>query len=146
MHLCEANRRSGCVEQAVFSAVIASEWLELSHRFIIFGGEVWNEHFKGPQRGFGEMSSRSCLQNRCKKHTLCSTGMKLLERPQAIEQIIGKLKADLRLSRCHLQGGIGDWIHGMTYAGDFCTEWLLRITAEKGLRAFFKAASHHVMD
>ena len=61
LHLCEANRRAGYIEQTAFSAVAAAEWLELSHRFSLLGREVWAEYLKGPQPGFVEMPSRARL-------------------------------------------------------------------------------------
>jgi IS5 family transposase len=64
--------------------------------------------------------------------------MKLLKRRQAIEPIIGHLKADHRLNRCHLKGEIGDRIHAVLCAAGYNIRWLLRMIAKKGLRAFLR--------
>jgi IS5 family transposase len=62
--------------------------------------------------------------------------MKLLKRRQAIEPIIGHLKADHRLNRCHLKGEIGDRIHAVLCAAGYNIRWLLRMIVKKGLRTF----------
>jgi IS5 family transposase len=67
-------------------------------------------------------------------------GLKLLKRHQAIEPIIGHLKADHRLNRCHLKGEIGDRIHAVLCATGYNIRWLLRMIIKKGLRALLRLA------
>jgi IS5 family transposase len=52
--------------------------------------------------------------------------------------VIGHLKADHRLGRCHLRGEIGDMIHAVLCAAGYNIRWLLRMIRAKGLRAFLR--------
>lgn len=55
-----------------------------------------------------------------------------LRRRQAIEPIIGHLKADHRMDRCHLKGELGDRLHAVLCAAGFNIKWLLRMIVRKG--------------
>ncbi|WJJ94441.1 transposase [Neopusillimonas aromaticivorans] len=55
-----------------------------------------------------------------------------LKRRQAIEPIIGHLKADHRMDRCHLKGEEGDRLHAVLCAAGYNLKWLLRMIAKKG--------------
>jgi IS5 family transposase len=57
----------------------------------------------------------------------------LLKRRQAIEPIIGHLKADHRMDRCHLKGEIGDRLHAVLCTAGYNIRWLLRMIAKKGV-------------
>jgi IS5 family transposase len=57
----------------------------------------------------------------------------LLKRRQAIELIIGHLKADYRMNRCHLKGSEGDALHAVLCAAGYNIRWLLRRIVKKGL-------------
>lgn len=64
-----------------------------------------------------------------------------LKRRQAIEPLIGHLKADHRMDRCHLKGSLGDCLHAVLCAAGYNIRWLLRMIAEKGipfLRVFLR--------
>lgn len=61
----------------------------------------------------------------------------LLRRRQSIEPIIGHLKSDHRLDRCHLKGALGDAMHGVCCAIGFNVRWLLRKIAIHGVRWLF---------
>ena len=56
---------------------------------------------------------------------------KLLKRHQAIEPIIGHLKADHRMDRCHLKGETGDRLHAVLCAAGYNIRWLLRMIGRK---------------
>lgn len=56
-----------------------------------------------------------------------------LRRRQAIEPIIGHLKADHRMDRCHLKGESGDRLHAVLCAAGYNIRWLLRMIARKGV-------------
>ena len=56
-----------------------------------------------------------------------------LRRRQAIEPIIGHLKADHRMGRCHLKGERGDRLHAVLCAAGFNIKWLLRMIVKKGV-------------
>ena len=89
-------------------------------------------------RGVDHDNPQIDIRHRGKKKTLGEIGMKLLKRRQAIEPIIGHLKADHRLDRCHLKGEIGDRIHAVLCAAGYNIRWLLRMIAKKGLGAFLR--------
>ena len=67
--------------------------------------------------------------------------MKLLARRQAIEPIIGHLKQDHRMDRCHLKGETGDRIHAVLCAAGFNIKWLLRMILKKGVKPFLRLLS-----
>jgi hypothetical protein len=75
------------------------------------------------------------IVHRGKSKRLSAQERKLLERRQAIEPIIGHLKADHRMDRCHLKGETGDRLHAVLCAAGYNIRWLLRMIAKKGIRA-----------
>jgi transposase, IS5 family len=58
---------------------------------------------------------------------------KLLRRRQAIEPIIGHVKSDHRMGRCHLKGETGDRLHAVLCSAGYNIKWLLRMIAKKGV-------------
>jgi IS5 family transposase len=62
---------------------------------------------------------------------------KLLKRRQAIEPIIGHLKSDNRMNRCHLKGPGGDAIHAVLCAAGYNIRWLLRMIRKRGLGLYW---------
>jgi len=77
------------------------------------------------------------LKHRGKFKRLTPKEQQLLKRRQAIEPVIGHLKGDHGMNRCHLKGKIGDAIHAVLCAAGFNMKWLLRMIARKGIRSFF---------
>jgi IS5 family transposase len=75
------------------------------------------------------------IVHRGKSKRLSAQERKLLERRQAIEPIIGHLKADHRMDRCHLKGETGDRLHAVLCAAGYNIRWLLRMIAKTGIRA-----------
>jgi IS5 family transposase len=73
----------------------------------------------------------SCTGARAKR--ISEQERKLLKRRQAIEPIIGHLKADHRMDRCHLKGEIGDRLHAVLCAAGYNIRWLLRMIVKKGV-------------
>ena len=55
---------------------------------------------------------------------------------QAIEPVIGHLKADHRMNRCHLKGADGNSLHVVLCAAGYNIRWLLRMIVKKGLGLF----------
>jgi hypothetical protein len=47
--------------------------------------------------------------------------------------IIGHLKSDNRMNKCHLKGPEGDAIHAALCAAGYNIRWLLRMIRKKGL-------------
>lgn len=58
---------------------------------------------------------------------------KLLRHRQPIEPIVGHLKSDYLMNRCHLKGAEGDAIHAELCAAGYNIRWLLRMIRKKGL-------------
>ena len=78
--------------------------------------------------------------HRGKPARLTAQERRQLKRRQAIEPVIGHLKTDHRMDRCHLKGEIGDRLHAVLCAAGYNLKWLLRMIAKKGvpfLQAFF---------
>ena len=78
------------------------------------------------------------IKHRDKLKSLTDEEKKSLKRKQAIEPIIGHLKADHRVNRCHLKGSIGDSLHAVLCATGFNIRWLLRMIAKKGIGLFLR--------
>jgi len=78
------------------------------------------------------------ITHRGKAKRLDAEGLKLIKRRNAIEPVIGHLKADNRMDRCHLKGEIGDRLHAVLCAAGYNIRWLLRAIARKGLTAFLR--------
>jgi len=73
------------------------------------------------------------IVHRGKPKRLSAQEKKQLKRRQAIEPIIGHLKADHRMDRCHLKGEHGDQMHAVLCAAGYNIKWLLRKIAKKGM-------------
>jgi IS5 family transposase len=78
------------------------------------------------------------ITHRGKAKRLDTEGLKLIKRRNAIEPVIGHLKADHRMERCHLKGEIGDRLHAVLCAAGYNVRWLLRAIARTGLKAFLR--------
>ena len=73
------------------------------------------------------------IVHRGKAKRISEQERKLLRRRQAIEPIIGHLKADHRMDRCHLKGETGDRLHAVLCAAGYNIRWLLRQIVKKGV-------------
>ena len=73
------------------------------------------------------------IVHRGKSKRISEQERRLLKRRQAIEPIIGHLKADHRMDRCHLKGEIGDRLHAVLCAAGYNLRWLLRMIVKKGV-------------
>ena len=71
--------------------------------------------------------------HRGKARRISEQERKPLKRRQAIEPIIGHLKADHRMDRCHLKGETGDRLHAVLCAAGYNIRWLLRMILRKGI-------------
>jgi transposase, IS5 family len=58
-----------------------------------------------------------------------------LKRRQAIEPVIGHVKDDCRMRRCHLLGSEGDALHAVLCAAGYNIRWLMRAIMNKGIQA-----------
>ena len=84
-------------------------------------------------RGVDADNPDLAIKHRGKAKTLTQAEWKHLKRRQAIEPIIGHLKQDHRMGRCHLKGELGDRIHAVLCAAGYNLRWLLRMIARKGI-------------
>ncbi|MDZ4280616.1 MAG: IS5 family transposase [Hydrogenophaga sp.] len=84
-------------------------------------------------RGVDADNPGVAIKHRGKYKTLTTQERKLLKRRQAIEPIIGHLKAEHRMNRCHLKGEQGDRLHAVLCAAGYNIRWLLRMIAKKGV-------------
>ena len=73
------------------------------------------------------------IVHRGKSRRISEQDRKQLKRRQAIEPIIGHLKADHRMDCCHLKGETGDRLHAVLCAAGYNIRWLLRMIAKKGV-------------
>jgi IS5 family transposase len=84
-------------------------------------------------RGVDAQNPDVHIVHRGKAKRISEQERKLLKRRQAIEPIIGHLKADHRMGRCHLKGETGDRLHAVLCAAGYNIRWLLRMIARKGI-------------
>ncbi len=77
--------------------------------------------------------------HRGKTKSLTQQQRRWLKRRQAIEPVIGHLKADHRMSRCWLKGSVGDAINAVLSAAGYNLRWLLRAVAAGTIKAFYFA-------
>ncbi len=73
------------------------------------------------------------IVHRGKSKRISAEERQWLRRRQAIEPIIGHLKADHRMDRCHLKGATGDRLHAVLCAAGYNIRWLLRMIVKKGV-------------
>ena len=62
---------------------------------------------------------------------------KQLKRRQAVEPVIGHVKHDRQMLRCHLKGRTGDALHAMACAAGYNIRWLMRAMLRLGLKGLF---------
>jgi IS5 family transposase len=94
-----------------------------------------------PQTAFVDLGYRGVdadnpgvrILHRGKSKGISAQEKALLKRRQAIEPIIGHLKSDHRMDRCHLKGSMGDRIHAVLCAAGYNIRWLLRQIVKKGV-------------
>jgi IS5 family transposase len=89
-------------------------------------------------RGVDQANPGIDIKHRGKFKSLTDQEKKMLKRRQAIEPIIGHLKADHRMNRCHLKGADGDSLHAVLCAAGYNIRWLLRMIVKKGLSFFLR--------
>jgi len=80
------------------------------------------------------------ILHRGKAKTLSRRAWRWIKRRQAVEPVIGHLKADHRMERCHLKGAEGDALHAIGCAAGYNLRWLMRWIAL--LRAWIRARLH----
>ena len=89
-------------------------------------------------RGVDKANPDIDIKHRGKFKSLTDEDKKDLKRRQAIEPIIGHLKADHQMNRCHLKGSLGDSLHAVLCAAGYNIRWLLRMIVKKGISLFLR--------
>ena len=89
-------------------------------------------------RGVDQQNPEVSIKHRGKYKSLTAQERRLLKRRQAIEPIIGHLKSDHRMGRCHLKGAEGDAIYAVLCATGYNIRWLMRMIRKKGIRLFLR--------
>jgi len=89
-------------------------------------------------RGVDQANPGIDIKHRGKFKSLTEQEKKMLKRRQAVEPIIGHLKADHRMNRCHLKGADGDSLHAVLCAAGYNIRWLLRMIVKEGLGLFLR--------
>ncbi len=84
-------------------------------------------------RGVDKNNPDIGIKHRGKDKRLTDEERRLLKRRQAIEPIIGHVKSDHRMDRCHLKGSLGDALQAVLCAAGYNIRWLLRMIAKKSL-------------
>jgi len=84
-------------------------------------------------RGVDAQNPDVHIVHRCKSRRISEQEREQLRRRQAIEPIIGHLKADHRMDRCHLKGETSDRLHAVLCAAGYNIRLLLRMIARKGI-------------
>lgn len=79
------------------------------------------------------------IVHRGRLRSLDEVDRKRLKRRQAIEPVIGHLKADHRMARCWLKGATGDAINAVLAAAGFNLRWLMRAVLDGRISAFVRA-------
>jgi transposase, IS5 family len=77
-------------------------------------------------RGVEQDNPQVVIHHRGKYRSMTKQQRVWLKRRQAIEPIIGHLKADHRMDRCWLKGEMGDAIHTVLCAVGYNIRWLMR--------------------
>jgi IS5 family transposase len=88
-------------------------------------------------RGVDESLASTTVIHRGKARSLNKQQKKNLKRRQAIEPVIGHVKADHGMRRCWLKGEIGDALHSISCALGFNIRWLMRAIVRLGCKPFF---------
>ena len=77
------------------------------------------------------------VKHRGRVKSMTKAERKILKRRQAIEPVIGHVKHDHGMLRCHLKGALGDAIHVICCAVGFNIGWLMRAIKRLGLKGLF---------
>ena len=85
-------------------------------------------------RGVDEDVPTAQVIHRGKAKRLTARQKAWLKRRQAIEPVIGHVKADHRLDKCWLKGSEGDALHAVLCAAGFNIRWLLRAIAARAAK------------
>jgi IS5 family transposase len=86
-------------------------------------------------RGVDEDNEELDIMHRGWIKSMTKQERKILKRRQAVEPVIGHLKDDTGMRRCHLKGSQGDALHAVLCAAGYNVRWLMRAIVRMGLKA-----------
>ena len=109
---------------------------QLEQASILSNSTINNVYVDLGYRGVDQDNPEVSIKHRGKYKGLTVKERRLLRRRQAIEPIIGHLKSDHRMNRCHLKGAQGDALHAVLCAAGYNIRWLLRMIRKKGVRLY----------
>jgi IS5 family transposase len=92
-------------------------------------------------RGVDQANPGIDIKHRGKFKSLTEQEKKMLKRRQAIEPIIGHLKADHRMNLCHLKGANGDSLHAVLCAAGYFHSLVAADDRQKRAGPFFAAVA-----
>ena len=90
-------------------------------------------------RGVDRANPGVRIVHRGRIRSLDDQDRKRLKRRQAIEPVIGHLKADHRMARCWLKGATGDALNAVLAAAGLNLRWLMRAVLAGRIRALLRA-------
>ncbi len=79
------------------------------------------------------------ILHRGRYKTMSRGDRRVLRRRQAVEPAIGHLKADHRMDRCWLRGGLGDALHAVLCAAGYNVRWLMRAVLRDKIKPLLAA-------
>lgn len=109
---------------------------QLEQASILSNSTINNVYVDLGYRGVDQDNPDVSIKHRGKYKGLTVKERRLLRRRQAIEPIIGHLKSDHRMNKCHLKGAQGDALHAVLCAAGYNIRWLLRMIRKKGVRLY----------
>ena len=109
---------------------------QLEQAQILSDSTIRNVYVDLGYRGVDADNPTVSIKHRGKSKRLTEQERRLLKRRQAIEPIIGHLKADHRMNCCHLKAQTGDAMHAVLCATGYNIRWLLRMIRKKGIGLF----------
>ena len=77
------------------------------------------------------------VKHRGRIKSMTKAERKILKRRQSNELVIGHVKHDNGMLRCHLKGAVGDAIHVICCAVGYNIGWLMRAIKRLGLKGLF---------
>jgi transposase, IS5 family len=89
-------------------------------------------------RGVDKANPDIDIKHRGKFKSLTDEDKKDPKRRQAIEPILGHLKADHRMNLCHLKGAWGDSLHAVLCSAGYNIRRLMRMIVKKGISLFLR--------
>ena len=132
-----ARSRSVLSEDKVGGLTLAAQ-IKQSNELVATSGKVVHEAYVDlGYRGVDADNPGVRVMHRGRIKSMTKLERKRLKRRQAVEPVIGHVKHDHRMSRCHLIGSLGDALHAIACAAGYNIRWLMRAMLRLGLKGLF---------